>query len=803
MSRREGGLDGLERRAASRGRFVGRAAPVACGALGAVLVLRWMPAAQSTGLRTTLAMLPLLLGAVWAIESWMRERAFAPLRARESSGLAAVTAALVVAAVEAPSLGLAAAETLIAAALAMTLAYWVARTVVRLRPLLGARMPERPHAVFFWIPFLVYASLVPWTTEHRPPDGDEPYNLLIAHSLVFDRDADLANNYLEGDAQRFLDRSIEPQLGDPRGRDGAVYSRHNLLLPLLLAAPYGVAGRYGALYAMAALTAALAWSTLRLARRYFPDHPGEALGAWAVFAFTPPLLLYSSQIWVEVPAALLVVVGLDRIHAAAGAGLSRRAVLALAAPLVLLPLVKIRLTLLALSLLGLFCWRSLWPALRQARLAAVDRAATDAAELSVPHARSTDTHGARPAAAARGPLLAALALFLVLAVTATGILVHNAIRFGNPLKVHSLAELDLTVHPVERYFRGLTGLFFDGAFGLFSCAPVWLVAVPALAALVVRRHRLALDAAFVAVPYLIFVAPRGEWYGGWSPPFRYGLAFLPLLGIALTCAFVDRRRTAPRLLLGALGAATAVLALLWVSAPGWTYNFANGTSRILDHAGTHLGVDLARFFPSYVRLRPAAWWAPLAAVLLAALWWIPATRRASAAGARRRRPRIGAAAAASIGAALLLVASAVVLHAAARVPTRTAEIEDAFAAKSGGELNPPMWTIDRWRYRGAWLLPEGERIVVPVAAGGAEVVIDVEARYLRRRHPPLVLVLQAGDRELARHSFVEEADWGTVRLGPFAWPAGAPLVLEASGPDQPPDLQRNRLIIDRLRFAWR
>jgi hypothetical protein len=342
--------------------------------------------------------------------------------------------------------------------------------------------------------------------------------------------------------------------------------------------------------------------------------------------------------------------------------------------------------------------------------------------------------------------------------------------------------------------RGLGGLFFDGAFGLFSCAPIWLVLLPALAVLLRHRHRLLVDTAFVSFLYLFFLAPRPEWYGGWSPPFRYGLAFVPLLGLALTGAMIDRRRPAARVVLSALGGATLVLTLLWVSAPGWTYNFATGTSRVIDHLETHLGVDVGRVIPSYVRARAAVWWGPLAAVLLGVLWSLPA---------RRLLPRGTAAGSAALGAALLLFGASAALVGAARLPTRTIEVEDAIAEKSGGELNPPMWTMNRWRYRGAWLLPEGERIVMPLAAGGDRVMIEIEARYLRRRQPALTLQLAAGDRVLGSYDFVEDSDWRTVRLGPFVWPAGAPLVLEATGPRlprHPP--RRNRLIIDRLRFVW-
>ena len=120
----------------------------------------------------------------------------------------------------------------------------------------------------------------------------------------------------------------------------------------------------------------------------------------------------------------------------------------------------------------------------------------------------------------------------------------------------------------------------------------------------------------------------------------------------------------------------------------------------------------------------------------------------------------------------MLSVSGVVI-AAARVPTKTAEVEDAYVAKSGGELNPPMWTIDRWRYRGAWLLPEGERMVVPVAPGGERVTIELEARYLRRRHPPLTLRVGVGDREIGSRDFVEDSRSARRRVDPRGDRTGA------------------------------
>ncbi len=396
---------------------------------------------------------------------------------------------------------------MLAAGLALVLAHRVARQLLAARPLLGrGDSPRRPSPVFFALPLLAYLALVPWSAARRQPDGDEPFYLLITHSLVHDRDADLANDYAGASWRAFMDRPLEPQPGDPVGPRGQRYSRHNELLPMALAPAYAVGGKLGALATMAAFAAALAWTTLRLARHYLPGRPGAALAAYALVAFTPPLLLYAHQVWVEVPAALLAMLALDRIRSAGGRPWRRRDWLGIGLPILLLPLLKIRFMLVALPLLLLAWWRS-----------------------------------GRP----RGPVLALAAL---LAAVGGGILVYNHLHFGNPLKIHTLDELEPTRYGALDYVLGGLGLFFDAGFGLFAAAPLWLLLLPAAAVLARRGRPLLADLAVLVLPYLLLVLPRPEWYGGWSPPFRYALVALPLLGIAAASLFdaaPARRRPLP------------------------------------------------------------------------------------------------------------------------------------------------------------------------------------------------------------------------------------------------------------------
>ena len=739
------------------------AAGVAAGLAATLAARALLPLPADDPLRGTLAILPLVAAGLWAIHRAGRAagaRAI-PARAR-AAGLAAL-AVLVVLAVARRRLGLPLAAEVTAAGLALVLAHRVGAQLLALRPLLGRELPNRPSPLFFFLPLVAYLAVAPWSSFHRPPDGDEPYYLMIAHSLAYDLDADLTNNYAAGDWRHFLARPLEPQPGDPVGPGGRLYSRHNEALPIVLAPAYRVAGKGGALAMMAALTAALAWISLRLARRYWPRRPGETLLAWGLMTFAPPLLLYSHQVWVEVPAALLSMVALDRILGHRGTrGWGRRAWFLIGAAILLLPLVKIRFMLLSVPLTALAWW-----------------------------------HAGRP----RLPLVI---LSLALALVGGGILVHNQLMFGNPLKIHEVEELALTAYPASDYLEGGVGLFWDSAFGLFGAAPLWLLLVPAafaLAGAAARRLRagapagpaegrgagLLFELVVYAGPYLAVVVPRGEWYGGWSPPFRYALIALPLLALALVPLLADRRRAGARMMVSALGLATLALTLLWLVVPGWTYAFADGRTYLLDHLGTILGADVARLFPSSVRPRAATWLWPLAtAVVLPLAWW----------ATRRRLPG-----AVAWGAAALLAAAAALPAAAHRLPTRVVELEDPTVTKTGGALFPDRWVIERTRWRGGWMLPEGSMARAPVVAGGDEVVVRLTAERIENvPGRPLALEVRAGDRRLATWRLTGPRAWREVELGPFPWPAGEPLVL-AVRPTPGPGI--NGVVIDRAELDWR
>jgi hypothetical protein len=611
----------------------------------------------------------------------------------------------------------------------------------RLRPLLGRRLPARPDLVFFVLPAVVYLALMPWATAQRPPNGDEPYNLLLAHSLAYDFDAELTNNYANEDSRRFGRAALKPQVGDPRGQHGEMYSRHNVLLPALLAPAYRLAGRHGALAVMCLFAAALAWMTLRLARHHFADRPGPALLAYYILAFTSPLLVYSHQVWVEIPAALLLAMALDAaLTMTEGSARRLRAWLPLLAPLALLPLLKIRFLLVAVPVILMLAWR-------------------------------------------QGRRVRRLVLFTLAgsALLGAAILAFNEWQYGNPLKYHNLQRMSFYWNQLERYPRGLAGLFFDSAFGLFATAPVWaLMFAPGRGKLGTIKQLL-----WIMTPYLFLLVPRSEWYGGWSPPFRYGCVALPLLALLLVPPLERRRGAAARILLGCLGSATAILTALWVARPGWTYNISHGRSHVVDFLSLNQGVDVSRFFPSATRPNLALWLWPPALVLVVALAW--------------RWRRLAPPAMLWLGAALPLVGLAALAGMSHEIPTRIVEVEDPYIEHQGGKVWPFNWAVGRPRFRGGWRLEPGDRMAIPVVPGGRYLSVELELRRFGVLRPAVRVHAEGAAVRWGRAP--KTLEWTRLNLSELEWPEKADrleISLRLPAGEDP----EAAVLVDRVLLSW-
>jgi hypothetical protein len=445
-------------------------------------------------------------------------------------------------------------------------------------------------AVVGLLAFLVAAAgiVVPATHGTRTT-ADEPQYLLTAISLGSDGDLDIADE-LAGAAWRAFHELPLPEQTAPLA-GGRRLSPHDPLLPLLLAGPVAVGGWVGAKLAMAAMAGLLAALLVWTAVRRLEVPVTTAALAAGVLACSPPLAVYGSQVYPELPAALAVLAAAAALLAADPLGW--RSNLVVGAAVVALPWLGVKYAPVAAAIALVACWR----------LVRCGRG--------------------RRALALAGSLAAAGMVFLVL---------HRRWYGGwTPYAAgdHFVGG-ELSVVGTEPDYLGrsrrLVGLLVDRGFGLAAWQPAWLLAVPAVAALVRRRPPgWAALAAPLAAGWLVatFVAltMHGWWFAG-----RQVVVVLPLAALAVAWwTGPDRRR---RLLLAVAGG-VGVLAQLWLVADG----AAGRIGWAVDATAT--GNPLYRAWrlvlPDYLAM---SWWT----WVLHGAWLVALAALAVAAAGARQRP---------------------------------------------------------------------------------------------------------------------------------------------------------------------
>jgi hypothetical protein len=462
-----------------------------------------------------------------------------------------------------------------------------------------------------------------------PIDGDEPFYLLVTESIAHDFDLDLANQFRDIAHTASGRTDLVPQLGDPVGAHGERYSRHEPFLPLLMVPGYLVGGLPGAVATIALFGMLLVRSTMR-----WLDDEGIAVDTaraiFPLFAFGAPLLFYATRIWPEVPAAFCFVEALRGMR-------SRRAKRWVPA-LFGLVMLKLRFVLVAVALLAM-------------------------------HARK------RRAVVILAFIVVPIALMWFIS--------------GSPLNVHSPREL-LPAHP-ENYAKGFFGLLLDGAAGIAFQAPFFLLGIYALTRWreTPQGFRLGVTASLL---YILYLLPRDEWHGGWSPPLRYVVFLMPVL--ALGAASVWHRVS--RDVVALLSLWTIGVTLHGLAFPAGLFHIVNGENAVGEWLSTTYRSDFSRLFPSFIRVNEAAIVGSIALVVMLIV-------------ARLRIPSQLVVAAFALAIAFGFIAG--------RKPARVVHFEDAHVTHQGGELYPALYAPIRFAYRGGWVLNAGDAVSFLATAG--------------------------------------------------------------------------------------
>lgn len=366
-------------------------------------------------------------------------------------------------------------------------------------------------------------------THGAQTSGDEPHYLLTAQSLGSDGDLDVSDEHADRRYRPFHEPALAPQAAS--GPAGRMVAPHDPLLPALLAAPVRLGGWVAAKATLAGLAGLLAgvvtWAAVR---RFGASLPAGAVIA-GVLGASAPLAVYGSQVYPELPAALAVALAATALTGP----LRTRGSLLLAGAVVALPWLGVKYAPVAavLALVGL---AGLWGAGRR-----------------------------RWAAGVAGTLAMAGIAYGVAHVAWYGGLTPYAA--GSFFAEHGgqLSVLGTGPDYPGRAVR-LLGLLVDRGFGVAAWQPAWLLAVPAVTALV--RCRPSGGAALLAplaAGWLTATFAAATMHGWWFPG-RHVMAVLPLAALALAWWVGESRRR-----LAAVGVAgtTGVVTYAWLVVEGW------------------------------------------------------------------------------------------------------------------------------------------------------------------------------------------------------------------------------------------
>jgi len=332
-------------------------------------------------------------------------------------------------------------------------------------------------------------------TEGARTTADEPHYLLTAISLWEDRDLDIGDERREG---RYLEfhEVLLPIQAEVR-TDGSQVAPHDPLLPALLAPATGLGGWLGAKLMLAAIAGCLAALTVAVAVRRFGVGQRLAAVVAMLTGASPPLAIYGTQVYPELPAALVALAGFW--WATAPGAMRARHVVGAAAAVVALPWLSVKYAPVATVLAVGVVWR-------------------------LAHARQV-RH-----------LMSVLAAFAVAGATFAAL--HHwwyggwtAYASGSHFRTGELGVVGNPNHLGRS--RRLVGLLVDRNFGLVPWQPAALAVVPAIAVLARRRPPGSwLLAGMVAAAWLnaTFVALTMH---GWWWPGRQIVVIVPLLAVAV------------------------------------------------------------------------------------------------------------------------------------------------------------------------------------------------------------------------------------------------------------------------------
>jgi hypothetical protein len=392
--------------------------------------------------------------------------------------------------------------------------------------------------------FVIYLLFAIFYSKNTYANGDEVHYLLAAHSIVYDWDIWLENNYAQGTALTFNPRAIDKIA--VKGLYGHLYPVHGIGYSLLLAPFYAVGKRLGTIIFGALLSGVLFYISYLYSKKITKKTNLSLILASAIF-LNVPLFNLSALNFTETIGALVSIFVLYHLID------DKSWHFPVALTLSILPWIHIRYFSLALILYLL-------------------------SVLKIPKNRKY------------------LRLFFPLSIICYLIFIKITLGSFSPLTPYYL--FGIASHS-SNFFLNLLSIFFDRQFGLLVYCPLFLFSVPG-AYIWFRKNKISfLLASSVTVAYLfpvILIDPQG----GYTTPARLLVPILPLLLPSLVFFLDEMKNMIYKILALAFylwGTLNMIIALLLPPNHGFVYR--DGIAPSLQYLSTHIGINIQSLFPAF------------------------------------------------------------------------------------------------------------------------------------------------------------------------------------------------------------
>jgi len=414
----------------------------------------------------------------------------------------------------------------------------------------------RNIVIFF---FVFYFALSLWFNYANKPVGDEPSYLITAHSIVFDRDLDLKNNYENRDYKKFYDRELKPHEININGK---LYSYHPVLFPAVISPFYLAAGRAGVTFFINLLAALICGLVYLLCARVFKEK--SAVITSLLTGLSLPLLLFSNQVCTETLSGVLILGSFVIILFYR----EKFALLCVSAALVLWAHPR------NIPLWGILCLLAVIEYRREIKKAAVF---------------------------AGTQLLSAAMLFT-----------FNFMIFGKFIPRQTQAEIPLS-EAFKINITGMLGLFFDQEFGMLIYTPVFMLALAGAFFLYKKSRKVFYYSFFLFIPYFIMISSWLDWRGGGGSSPRFFVPVIFFFAFFTGAALDAVRDKASRVVFTALIAAGFLYSAVIMLVPWFRWNKGAGDNWVLKLISEAANTDFTALFPSL-------WAAPESSLITTAVW---------------------------------------------------------------------------------------------------------------------------------------------------------------------------------------